>query len=589
MRSEAYVVVALVLLALLAMTRSYLVPELALLGVLVILLALGIVRPAEALEGFASESLHTVALLFVVSAAIKRSGALTLLTGRYLGRPRGDLDAQTRLIVPTAILSSVLNNTPVVALFLPVVRDWAKRHGLAPSRLLIPLSYASILGGVCTLIGTSTNLVVRGLLPPPLHDRFGMFTIGRLGLPAALGGMGVLWLLGRRLLPAHPDPESVFADPRTFTTELLVNPEGPLVGRRLAEVRRGDRLALHPVEIDRRGTILPAPSPEEVLQAGDRLVLAGAAAAAVAVHRIDGLDPTVDRVADSQAARRHVFELVVSPRCPLVGRTVGDGSFRRHYNGAVMAVARHGQSVRPGGINGWVLQVGDTLLVETDRGFLQTWGGSADFLVIRGHDEDRVERSWHPMGGALILAAMIALAATDTLSTFMAAALAVTALLLTRILPWEDAVRALDARVLLTIAAALGVGGALESTGAAAAMAHALVRVNSESPHTALALLYLTTVVCTELVTNNAAAVIMIPLALASAAQLNVDPMAFVVAVAIGASASFITPIGYQTNLMVYGPGGYRFSDFVRAGLPVSLVVALVTILLGPVAFPFAP
>ncbi len=263
------------------------------------------------------------------------------------------------------------------------------------------------------------------------------------------------------------------------------------------------------------------------------------------------------------------------------------GIYTDLFQGAVMAVARHGQAVQPGGINGWVVQVGDTLLVEADRSFLNRYGNSPEFLVIRGHNEERPAKTWHPGVGALILLAMIGLAATNTLSTFKAAAFAVSALLVLRILPWEDCVRSLDARVLLTIAAALGVGGALESTGAAASLAKTLVGLNAHSPHLALALLYLTTVVCTEFVTNNAAAVIMIPLGLASANELHVDPLPFVVAVAIAASASFITPIGYQTNLMVYGPGGYRFSDFVRAGLPVSIVVAVITIVLAPIMFPF--
>lgn len=589
MTTEGFLVVGLLLAAFVAMARAWLVPELAMLAVLGVLLAAGVVDTKAALAGFAARELHTVALLLVVSAALERSGALNLVSRHLLGEPRSDRGAQLRLLTPAALMSAFLNNTAVVALLLPVVRGWARRHRIAPSRLLIPLSYVSILGGVCTLIGTSTNLVARALLPEPLQERFGMFTIGAVGLPAALVGLVILIALGRKLLPER-NLETVFSDPRTFTTEVLVDAGGPLVGRRLAEVQRPDQPALYPVEIERAGALIPAPTGDTVLQAGDRLVLSGAGAATVALHRVPGLTPAVDRTFASAGEGRQaraLYELVIAQRCPLVGHRVGDGSFRRHYGAAVLAVARHGETVKPGGLGGWTLEAGDIVLVEAEPRFGERAAAQPDFIVLRDHEPEPPIARWQALAGLCALVVAVALAATGVLSMFAAVALAAAVVLCLRIVTWPQAVAALDARILLTIAAALGVGQAVESAGVARAVGLGLQSLDVGSPRVALAILYVATVIVTEVVTNNAAAVVMIPLALATASAFGVSAMPFVIAVTIGASAGFLSPIGYQTHLMVYGPGGYRFGDFVRMGLPVSIGVGIVTVLVTPIVFPF--
>jgi len=584
----ALIVIATVLGALFAMARSLMAPELALCSALAVFVFAGIVTPQEALQGFSSPSLHTVALLFVVSEGVRRSGALEVVGDRLLGRPSDDAQAQLRLMLPAAALSSVMNNTPVVALFLPVVRRWARRAGLTPSRLLIPLSYAAILGGTCTLVGSGTNLLIRAFLPENLQHRFGMFTIGAVGLPATIVGMLVLLVFGRRLLPVRPNDDEVFSDPRTFTTEVTVEPDGPLVGKRLADVRIGEAALLTPVEIDRGGTVLPAPSMDETLRAGDRLVLAGAAAATAALHEIPGLLPAHERLFENASdGRRRIFELVVSRRCPLVGRQAGDGSFRARYNAAVLAVARHGEAVQPRSVGGWTLEVGDSLLIEADRGFASAHQSSGDFIVVTGHKKNAPAAVWHPFAGLAVMLLVLGAAGAGVVSPFVAAVAAVTVVLVARLVPWSAVFKALDGRVLLTIAAALGVGVAIQKAGVADQVAQWIVEAGGGGAWMTLALVYLCTVVFTELVTNNAAAAIMIPLALATADRLGANPMPFVVAVAVAASASFMTPIGYQTNLMVYGPGGYRFSDFARIGSVVSLFVAAVTLILAPMVWPF--
>lgn len=587
MPSPTYLMCALVVMALIAMARGV-APELALSAVLCVALAVGIIDTSAALAGFSSESLHTIGLLLIVSAAVQRAGGLRLLRSHLFAGARSLIAAQIRIVIPTAVSSAFLNNTAVVALLVPLIRESGGRLKFPPSRLLIPLSYASILGGMCTLIGTSTNLIVQGLLPEHLVPEFGMFDVSQVGVPAALAGMLVIFATSHKLLPDRSTSSGLFADPREFTTELRVEPEGPLVGRTLEEVGMHAGMLVNPVEVWRRGVVLAAPRRNLVLQADDHLVLAGPASEALAVHRIPGLTPTTDMVYGASAeGGRRFHEMIIGPRCPLVGHRVGDGSFRARYSVAIVAVARHGQSVRSGSMRGWALEVGDIVLVESQGRLDRALERDGELIIVAGHDDDELPNTKLAPLALLILAGMVIAAASGHVSSFLAVLGAAAACIGLRLLRWSQALEAIDLRLLLTIAAALGVGRALQSSGAAMELAGVLAELGGGSPWLTLAIIYIVTSIITEFVTNNAAAVIMVPFAIASAATLGVNPMAMIMAVAIAASASFITPIGYQTNLMVYGPGGYRFSDFMRAGLPVTITVAATTIGLAPMIWPF--
>jgi di/tricarboxylate transporter len=587
MSVDAWLAMSATFGALVAMAAGRVAAERALVAALAATVLAGAVEPARALAGMANEGVATVALLFVVAAGVRRSGALTSILGRVLGATRGALGAQLRLMLPVAGLSAFLNNTPVVAMLMPEVRRWGDDRDIAPSYLLLPLSYAAIVGGMCTLIGTSTNLLVDGLMAEAGYGHLGIFWITALGAPAALAAIVVIAITGRWLLPERRSGELPLADPRRFTAELIVEATGPLIGKRLAEVSVPGLQGFAPVEIQRGDAIIGAPRSDQLLEAGDRLVFAAPSAEILAVHRLAGLAAVDATAAERRGPAGVLVEAVVGSRCPLIGRPVGDGSFRRHYGAAVIAVARDGERMPAARLGAWVLEDGDTVLLEADPAFVERERHGGELFLVTHHGRPVPHAPWHGAFSLVVVAAMAAAAALGLTSMLVAALGAACALVAARVLTWDEVARDVEWPVLLAIVAALGLGAALTDSGAAAAVAGALVEAGGSSPLLTLAMVYVATAIVTELVTNNAAAVLMLPIALDTASDLGVSWLPFVAVVMIAASASFVTPIGYQTNLMVYGPGGYRFGDFARAGAPVALAVAAVTLGLAPIIWPF--
>ncbi len=581
---------ALVLLAtcgaFVAMLRGV-TAELSLGAAVAFLLLLGVIEPAQALGGFANEQMHTVALLFLVAGALRAAGSLQVLSKYLLPPTENVMLAALRLLLPVAALSGLLNNTPLVAMLIPEVRAFARRTGIAASRLLMPLSYAAIVGGLLTVIGTSTNLVVNGLVASAGYPSVGFLEIGKLGLPICLVGVAYSVLAARFLLPDRADFDDTLSDVHHFVTELIVDPAGPHVGKRLADISVGDLPRLAPVEIVRRGQVIPAPRPDHVVQADDRLAFVGPAATILTLRAHRGLLLPEDHEFALEDPRRTLVELLVSTRCPLVGRRVGDGTFRRRYNAAVIAVARHGERVTNDRLSDWTLQAGDVLLVEAGTGFAEQHRANREFYLITPKDAVPVPSRRQALFGLVVLALMVGAAALGYLSMFKASLLAVAVLAAGRFLTPSLVQQSLELKVLLTIALSFALGGALESSGLASGFAQLITTLGSGSPWIALVAIQVATSLLTELVTNNAAAALMVPLALAVSRQLGVNHLPFVVSVMVAASASFATPVGYTTNLMVYGPGGYRFSDFLRVGLPMNLLVTLLTIALAPWLFPF--
>jgi di/tricarboxylate transporter len=568
-------------------TIPRLTTDLVLMGALLLLSITGILKPDEALSGFANTGLMTVAAMFIVAAAIRASGGVDLVVERILGRPTTTRSALVRLMLPVVGLSAFLNNTPVVATMIPAVSQWARRIKVPSSALMIPLSYASILGGTITLIGTSTNLVVNGQYQALTgKPGFSLFDISPLGLIAALVGTVFVVFAAPRLLQVRRSPEQTFADTRSFTFEVAVARDGPLVGKTIqqAGLRHLERIYL--AEIEREGSVITAVAPEEMLRGGDRLVFVGETEAIVDVLRINGLVAAVGSqpALERNVPERRLVEAVVAQHCEVVGDTIREGRFRDRYGAVVLAVARNGEHIR-GRLSSIILEPGDLLLLEASPDVVSRLRQSRDFLLMNvlEHelpDHSRAWLSWSILGG------IIALATIGFLSMLNAALLGVAAMLVTRCISVNEARRSLDLPVLVTIAASFALGNALEKTGAAAYLGNGIVAAAGSDAWLLLALCYLSVMLLTELITNNAAAMLMLPVVLAITKAAGLNDVPYVMAVMMAASASFATPIGYQCNLMVYGPGGYRFSDFLRIGVPMNLLMALVTIAAIPFIWP---
>jgi len=563
-------------------------PDMVMIGGVVLLLAAGVIAPDEALKGMSNEGMITVAALFVVAAAVERTGALAVLVDRALGRPQSLAAAQVRTMVGPSLLSAFMNNTPVVALMVPAIRDWAKKHRLSVSKLLMPMNAAVVLGGLCTLIGTSTNVVVSGLVEDKRGVPLGMFDITPLGLALLGAGLAYLLVASRWLLKDRRPPMSPSDDPRQYSLEMLVEPGSPLVGRSIEEagLRHLDNLFL--MEIDRGGHVMAAVAPTERLEAGDRLVFVGVIDSVVELQKIRGLRPATDQVfkLDDPRSERRLVEAVVSNTCPLVGRTIREGRFRSTYGAVVIAVARNGERLQMK-IGDIALEPGDTLLLEAGPAFLDRQRSSRHFYLVSEISDavaPRHDRAWI---ACTILAAMVLAAALDLVPMVAAALVAACGVVATGCISSTEARRSIEWESLLLIAASFGLARAMEKTGLAAAVAESTIAAAGDHPHLVLAALYLVAMLFTELMSNNAAAVLTFPIAWQTAADLDVNPLPFVMAITVAASCGFATPMGYQTNLMIYGPGGYKFSDYVRFGGPLNLLVMALTVALAPLLWPF--
>ncbi len=568
---------------------------LALIGGLVVLLTLGIVSEDQMLAGAANPGMITVGVLFAVVAGVRETGAMNWLLQPLLGDPGSVRSAQLRLVGPVALLSAFLNNTPIVAVMLPVVHDWARKYRISVSQLLIPLSYASIMGGACSLIGTSTLLVVNGLIVSELGDDYGlsMFEVAWVGLPCALAGCSFMLLFGRRLLPDRKPVLSPEDDAREYVVEMLVDEGSALAGSTIEQAGLRHLPGLYLIEIERLGQVLPAVSPNIVLREKDRLVFAGIVESVRDLQKMRGLKPATDQVfkLDAERGNRALVEAVVSYQCPIVGMSIRDGQFRTRYNAAVIAVARGGSRIKQK-IGDIVLRAGDTLLLEARASFADQHRNSRDFFLVSRIEDSapiRHEKAWVSL---LILGLMVVAVTAGWLSMLNASMLAAGAMIATRCTAAHSALRSVEWQVLLVIAAAVGIGKAMQSSGAAHGVTDWLIGLAGTDPHVIVGVLCATTMVFTNVMNANAAAVLMFPIAVSTAATLGegatpLSPMPFVIAVMMGAVSSYATPIGYQTNLMVMGPGGYRFSDYLRMGLPLSVLVWSISVFLIPRVWPF--
>lgn len=600
---EAWYVLVVLGLVFYGLVRELAPADVLLLGGVVAIGLSGILTPAEIFSGFSNEGLLTVAALFTVAAALRETGALNTLGAWVLGRAKTELGALLRMSGAVTTASAFLNNTPVVAMLLPVVDSWCRKNRVAPSRLMLPLSYLSILGGTCTLIGTSTNLVVNGMLEravaapdvtPELAralQPMGLFEVTAVGIPYALAGILYLFLVGRRLLPDRKDLIEHFGETsREYIVNLRVMPGCRLIGQRVEQAGLRHLPGQFLIEIARGDEVITPVEPDQKLEADDILTFAGVVDTIIDLERIPGLVPVVDEHYEEHSSKRRgsmLCEAVISNTSPLVGKSIRDADFRATYNAAVVAVHRNGERLK-GRLGDIVLRNGDTLLLQTGSHFRRAHRNNPDFYLISAVGDTRPVRRDKALISMLLLGVLIVLMATEVVDIVLAAFLVAGLMVISRCISASDARQSVDWQTLISIGAAFGLGKALEQSGVVAAVSHSVVGFTSAfGPYAAFLALYIITVIITELVSNNAAAVFMFPFAVSIATQLDANPRTFVVGVMFAASAGFMMPIGYQTHLMVYGPGGYRFADFVRVGFLLDLVLIAVAATLIPMVWPF--
>jgi di/tricarboxylate transporter len=588
MELQGWITLAVVAGCLFVMVRELAPPDLTMMAGLVTLAVTGVLAPEEAFAGFANPALAAVGALFIVSAALRETGALDLVAGRLFRGASDERSGLLRLCTPVSFFSAFLNNAPIVAMMTPTVSAWAQRHQLAPSRFLIPLSYSSILGSITTVIGTSTILTVSGLIHRAGMPELGFFELAPVGIPIAIVGLLYLTFVSPHLLPVRRDTAEYVGDHyREYTASMIVGPDCTLIDQTVAEAGLRGLPGLFLVEIERdRRTMTPI-GPDEVLLAGDRLVFAGVVTTIVELAKIRGLQLVgeEDQPVHAAPAARAV-EAVISRSSPLVGRSVRATSFRSAYDAAVIAVHRNGERVG-GKIGDIVLRPGDTLLLHAAPGFMRSHRHSRDFFLTSEVQESEVRR--HDKAGIAmaILGAMVVISATGVYPIYIASFMAAGALIATRCIRGSAAREAVIWQVLIVIGAGLGIGAAMEKTGASTVLAHLVTdAAGGWAPLVSLAIIYVITVVMAEMLHHNASVAIMFPVAVAVAQQVGADPRAFVVAVALGGCCAFATPTGYQTHLIVYGPGGYRFTDFVRVGIPLDILCGIVAIALIPLFWP---
>ncbi len=589
---NAWITVAVVMGVVGALMADVGRPDLVLLSGLSVLLVSGVVSPDQAFAGFSNAAVLTVGALYVVAGGVQHTDALSELD-RVLFADTTRLEpVLARFMVPTSVLSGLLNNTPIVAMLTPRLQEWADAQNIPASKLMIPLSYAAITGGMMTLIGTSTNLIVAGLMEAEGYEPLSLFDVTWVGVPAALVVIAYFVLGGHRLLPDR-GTSAPAAERRLGQNmfEVTVTAPSPIVGQTVAEAGLRDLGDAYLTHV-RRGTEVLQGRPGRPLEQGDVLAFNGSLAARERLLERPGLSrtlPAPDGTHDDPARYETLplYEAVIAESSNLVGTTLGEANFREQYQGVVLGIQRQDEPVTsPVGTT--ELQAGDLLIVEAPGDFKKRWssGSREEFYLVAPRDgrarpggapddeEGKTDRSGRAPIALGLTGAMVLAAATGLAPIVTAAVLAALLMILAGCIRPAEAQRALNVQVLVVIAAALGIGKAIETTGLATAAAQGVLSVAEPfGPVIVLVALYLLTNLLTEIITNNAAAVLMLPVAMAAASSLGAPPVAFGVLVAVAASASFLTPIGYQTNLMVMAPGGYRFSDYARVGWPVTLLV----------------
>jgi len=600
MTLDGYIVVTVIVLTIVVLAREIMRPGLVFFSAAAILTVTGTISNQEMLSGFSNKGMITVGMLFIVSEGIRQSGILNRVAQTYLPRKRGRMFfLMPRIMLPVSLFSAFLNNTPVVIIFAPIIKKWAEKLNFSAKKFLIPLSYATILGGMCTLIGTSTNLVVHGLILENGYQGFSMFELGKVGIFIAVAGTLYMMILGNKLLPGKKiisNTKSI--DTKDYNYNVIIPENSNYIGLEIKNGRLKELKNLIVKCIDRKGEAIDTKKGTLRLMAGDKLLLAGKSDRLNFILSNDNIQLSgIELIKNVPRNQLKQYEAVISPRFPGIKKPITEFNFFEHYEAVVLAIHRNGERITSN-IDKLKLKAGDNLVLLTTDKFIQNWGDSKIFYLTSYIRDYRTTGSfWKKWLAFIILLLMIAGGTVGqyfqspsgiTLDMFFFAALAAIFLIWIKIMPHQQYTKAISWDVLITIASAFAISKAMQNSGAAESLARTTINfARAFGPVGVLAALYILTTIFTEIITNNAAAALIFPIALAAARQMGIDPKPFFVAIAIAASASFATPIGYQTNLIVQGIGNYKFTHYLKIGLPLNLLAFILSLLLIPLFWSF--
>jgi di/tricarboxylate transporter len=581
----------LILVIFILFVKETVPPDLVAIGVMVLVTLVGWISPKEAFASLSNEAPVTVAAMFILSSGLQRCGAIEDI-GRLLRRmPRlTELQLLVLLMLSVICCSAFVNNTPVVVALLPLVLGVARHFDVSASKLLIPLSFAAILGGTCSLIGTSTNIVVSSIAHADYGIRFGIFDITKLGVIVALSGVAYMALIGRHLLPSRESLASLVGaiSTREYVTELLVGADSPLAGHRIDETEIHKIANVRIQGVVRGEEFLSPPFHEIMLEAGDRIVLGAPRTAVMEVQSLHDVSLTQERELGLERVRAEntvVVEAVITNNSHFAGKTLRESRLRENFHALVLAIHRHGENITQN-IGQIPLKFGDTLLLRISQEGLSRFAGSPDILLLNDTAIPTARRNKQPIVLS-VLAMVVALSAFDVYPISILALAGVVILVSTRCLRMSEIYDAIDWRIVAMIVGMISLGSAMKNVGADQWLVNEVVSfAGKSSPVLVLGAFYLVGTLLTELISNNAVAILLTPIAYQTAIKLHYHPVPFLIAIMFAASASFATPIGYQTNTFVYGAGGYKFSDFLRVGAPLNLLFLVIVTLLIPIFWP---